>query len=160
MTKINSNGRNFCDVWLNWYLSLSRYYCIVTTRVIIAFINSSLYSYKTYTQVKEMDNLNLFIDSHYKYIVSIIRVKHILILHLSTANWRILLTTGCCCKNAAASPLLTLCNIFLAGRVNATVPRVVAYFNAPWVKSNFTLLCRNATSYCCRKYAFYYNLIL
>ena len=39
-----------------------------------------------YTQVKEMDNLNLFIDSHYKYIVSIIRVKHILTLHLSAAN--------------------------------------------------------------------------
>ena len=67
-------------------LSLSRYYCIVNTLVIIAFINSSLYSNETYTQVKEMDNLNLFIDSHYKYIVSIIRVKHILTLHLSTAN--------------------------------------------------------------------------
>ena len=67
-------------------LCLSRYYCIVNTRIIIAFINSSLYSYEMYTQVKEMDNLNLFIDSHYKYIVSIIRVKHILTLHLSTAN--------------------------------------------------------------------------
>ena len=44
-------------------LSLSRYYCIVNTRVIIAFINSSLYSYETYTQVKEMDNMNLFIES-------------------------------------------------------------------------------------------------
>ena len=77
---------------MNWYLLLLqilRYYCIVTTRIIIAFINSSLYSYETYTQVKEMVNLNLFIDSHYKYIVSIIRVKHILTLHLSTANWRI-----------------------------------------------------------------------
>ena len=60
--------------------------CIVNIRVIVAFINSSLYSCETYRQVKEMDNLNLFIDSHYKYIVSIIRVKHILTLHLSTAN--------------------------------------------------------------------------
>ena len=60
------------------------------------------FSIMIYTQVKEMDNLNLFIDSHYKYIVSIIRVKLILTLHLSTANWRILTTTGCCCKNAAA----------------------------------------------------------
>ena len=58
-------------------MTTSRNYCI---------INSSLYSYETYTQVKEMDNLNLFIDSHYKYIVSIIRVKHILTLHLSTAT--------------------------------------------------------------------------
>ena len=120
---------------------LSRYYCIVTTCVIIAFINSSLYSYETYTQVKEIVTLHLFIDSHYKYIVSIIRVKHILTLHLSTANWRILLTTGCCCKNMAA------CYVILPGRVNTTVPQVVAYFNAPWVKSNFTLLYRNATSY-------------
>ena len=122
-------------------LSLSRYCCIVNTRVIIAFINSSLYSYETYTQVKEMDNLNLFIDSHYKYTVSIIRVKHILTLHLSTANWRIKLTTGCCCKNVAAR------YVILPGRVNTTVPRVVAYFNAPWVRSNFTLLYRNATTY-------------
>ena len=128
-------------------LCFSRYYCIVTTRVIIAFINSSLYSYVKYRQVKEMDNLNLFIDSHYKYIVSIIRVKHILTLHLSTANWRILPTTGCCCKNVAASPLHMLCNIFLPGRVNTTVPRVVAYFNALWWNSNFTLLYRNATTY-------------
>ena len=88
-----------------------------------------------------MYNLNLFIDSHYKYIVSIIRVKHILTLHLSTANWRILPTTGCCCKNTAAR------YVILPGRVNTTVPWVVAYFNAPWVKSNFTLLYRNATSY-------------
>ena len=56
----------------------------------------------TYTQVKEMVNLNLFIEHHYKYIVSIIKVKLILTLHLSTANWRILTTTGCCCKNVAA----------------------------------------------------------
>ena len=83
-----------------------------------------------YTQVKEMVNLNLFIDSHYKYIVSIIRVKHILTLHLPTANCRILPTTGCCCKNVAASPLHMLCNIFLPGRVNTTVPCIVAYFNA------------------------------
>ena len=72
-----------------------------------------------YTQVKEMVNLNLFIDSHYKYIVSIIRVKHILTLHLSTANWRILLTTGCCCKNM-------VCYVILPGRVNTTVTQVVA----------------------------------
>ena len=33
-------------------------------------MNSSLYSCETYRQVEEMDNLNLFIDYHYKYIVS------------------------------------------------------------------------------------------
>ena len=58
----------------------------MNNRVIIAFVNSSLYSCETYTQAKEMDNLNLFIDSHYIYIVPIIRAKHILTLHLSTAN--------------------------------------------------------------------------
>ena len=77
-----------------------------------------------YTQVKEMDNLNLFIDSHYKYIVSIIRVKHILTLHSSTANWRILThywllqERGC------------LHYVILPGRVNTTVTQVVAYANA------------------------------
>ena len=44
-------------------LSLSRYYCIVNTRVIIVFINSSLYSCVTYRQVKEMVTLHLFIES-------------------------------------------------------------------------------------------------
>ena len=119
----------------------------MTSHVIIAFINSSLYSYEMYTQVKEMDNLNLFIDSHYKYIVSIIRVKLILTLHLSTANWRILPTTGCCCKNVAASPLHMLCNIFLPGRVNTTVPKlwpISMHFDG---LSSFTVLYRNATSY-------------
>ena len=40
-----------------------------------------------------------------------------------------------------------LCNLFLPGRVNTTVPWVVAYFNALWWNNNFTLLYRNATSY-------------
>ena len=143
----NTSGLSSTSVHHELILCLSHYYCIVNTHVIIAFINSSLYSYVMYTQVKEMVNLNLFIEHHYKYIVSIIRVKLILTLHLSTANWRILPTTGCCYKNAAASPLHTLCNIFLPGRVNTTVPRVVAYFNALWWNSNFTLLYRNATTY-------------
>ena len=67
-------------------LGLNRYCVLIALLLYCAFINSSLYSYVTYTQVKEMVNLNLFIDSHYKYIVSIIRVKLILTLHLSTAN--------------------------------------------------------------------------
>ena len=46
--------------------------------------------------------LCLFIDYHYKSIVSIIRERHVLTLHLSTANCRRKLTTGCCCKNMAA----------------------------------------------------------
>ena len=46
--------------------------------------------------------LHLFIDYHYKSIVSIIRKRHVLTLHLSTANCRRKLTTGCCCKNTAA----------------------------------------------------------
>ena len=46
--------------------------------------------------------LHLFIDYHYKSIVSIIRESNVLTLHLSTANCRRKLTTGCCCKNVAA----------------------------------------------------------
>ena len=46
-----------------------------------------------------MDELTRFIDYHYKSIVSTIRARHVLTLHLSTANWR-KLTTGSCCKNA------------------------------------------------------------
>ena len=51
---------------LNWYCvvcCLSRYYCIVDNRVIIAFVNSSLYSWETNRQVKEMVTLCLFIES-------------------------------------------------------------------------------------------------
>ena len=70
-----------------WFKMLSLLnYCIVTTRVIIAFVNSSLYSYETYTQVTEMVILHLFIEHHYKYIVLSIRERHVLTLHLSTAN--------------------------------------------------------------------------
>ena len=67
--------------------------------VIIVFIVSSLYSCKSYKQVEEMVILHLFIDYHYKSIVSIIRERHVLTLHLSTANCRRKLTTGSCCKN-------------------------------------------------------------
>ena len=57
--------------------------------------------------------LHLFIDYHYKSIVSIIRERHVLTLHLSTANCRRKLTTGCCCKNVAACCMLhTLCNFY------------------------------------------------
>ena len=66
------------------------------------FIVSSLYSCKSYKQVEEMVILHLFIDYHYKSIVSIIRERHVLTLHLSTANCRRKLTTGCCCKNVVA----------------------------------------------------------
>ena len=75
----------------------------------IVFIVSSLYSCKSYKQVEEMVILHLFIEHHYKSIVSIIRERHVLTLHLSTANCRRKLTTGCCCKNAAAL-YCTLCN--------------------------------------------------
>ena len=49
-----------------------------------------------------MDILHLFTDHHYKSIVSIIRERHVLTLHLSTANCRRELTTGCCWRNVAA----------------------------------------------------------
>ena len=92
---------------MKWYVfciyCIARYYCIYSSHVITPLVNSSLYSCVTYRQVKEMVTLNLFIESHYKYIVLSIRERHILTLHLSTANCRILTTTGCCCKNVAAT---------------------------------------------------------
>ena len=90
-----------------------------------------------------MDNLNLFIDSHYKYIASIIRVKHILTLHLSIANLRILLTTGCCCKNAASRYAMSFCLV-------ESIPQLLELWPIPMRvqgTSNFTLLYRNATTY-------------
>ena len=65
---------------------VTHYYCIVNNRGIVAFINSSLYSCEMYKQVKEMVILHLFIEHHYKYIVLSIRERHVLTLHLSTAN--------------------------------------------------------------------------
>ena len=50
-------------------------YCIYSSHIITPLMNSLLYSCVTYRQVKEMVTLNLFIESHYKYIVSIIRVS-------------------------------------------------------------------------------------
>ena len=117
--------------------------CIVNICIIIVFMNSSLYSYEMYTQVKEMDNLNLFIDSHYKYIVSIIKVKHILTLHLSAANWRIKFTTSCCCKNAAPHYAISFCLV-------EAIPQLLELWPIPMCvqgTSNFTLLYRNATMY-------------
>ena len=58
-----------------------------------------------------MDILNLFIDYHYKSIVSTIRERHVLTLHLFTANCRRKLTTGSCCKNTPA------CYVILPDRV-------------------------------------------
>ena len=88
------------------------YYYIVNVHIINVFIVSSLYSCKSYKQVEEMDILHLFIDYHYKSIVSIIRERHVLTLHLSTANCRRKLTTGSCCKNVAVCMLHMLCNFY------------------------------------------------
>ena len=84
--------------------------------VINVFVVSSLYSCKSYKQVEEMDILHLFINYHYKSIVSIISERHVLTHHLSTANCRRKLTTGCCCKNVAAL-CCTHYAIFLPDRV-------------------------------------------
>ena len=65
---------------------LSRYYCIVDNRVIIAFVNSSLYSCDTYRQVKEMVTLHLFVESPLQIHCIKHQRRHILTLHLSTAN--------------------------------------------------------------------------
>ena len=126
------------------FCCLSRYYCIVNNRVIIAFINSSLYSCEMYRQVNEMVTLHLFIEHHYKYIVLSIRERHIFTLRLSTANWRIKLTTGCCCcKNAASHYATSFCLV-------ESIPQLLELWPIPMGvhgTSNFTLLYRNATTY-------------
>ena len=122
---------------------LSHYYCIVNNHVIVAFINSSLYSCEMYKQVKEMVTLHLFIAHHYKYIVLSIRERHILTLHLSTANWRIKLTTGCCCNNVASCYAISFCLV-------ESIPQFLELWPIPMRvqgTSNFTLLYRNATMY-------------
>ena len=94
-----------------------------------------------------MVTLNLFIESHYKYIVLSIRERHILTLHLSTANCRILTTTGCCCKNAAATQCSRYAIYFC---LVESIPQFLELWPMPmhvWVRSSFTLLYRNATSY-------------
>ena len=126
---------------------LSCYYCIVNNCSIVAFINSSLYSCDTYKQVKEMDTLHLFIEHHYKYIALSIRERHILTLHLSTANWRIELTTGCCCKNMAAPHYSRYAISFC---LVESLPQLLELWPIPMRvqrTSNFTLLYRNATTY-------------
>ena len=122
---------------------LSHYYCIVNNHGIVAFINSSLYSCEMYKQVKEMVILHLFIEHHYKYIVLSIRERHILTLHLSTANWRIKLTTGCCCKNVASHYTISFCLV-------ESIQQFLELWPIPMRvqgTSNFTLLYRNATTY-------------
>ena len=87
--------------------------------------------------------LHLFIEHHYKYIVSIIRERHVLTLHLSTANWRIKLTTGCCCKNVAAHYAIYFCLVESIPQFLELWP-ISMHFHGT---SNFTLLYRNATTY-------------
>ena len=106
-------------------------------------MNSSLYSCETYRQVKEMDNLNLFIDYHYKYIVSIIRERHILTLHLSTANCRRKLTTGSCCNNTDVRYVISFCLVESIPQFLKLWPISIHLHGL----SSFTLLHRNATTY-------------
>ena len=58
--------------------------CVIPWFSIWWFIVLSQLSYR---QDKRMDELNIFIDYHYKSIVSIIWARHALTLHLSHANW-------------------------------------------------------------------------
>ena len=81
-----------------------------------------------------MHKLTRFIDYHYKSIVSIIRVGHVLTLHLSTANWRKL---SSCCKKAPAH------YVILPDRVIPEFLELEPCFNAFRWSSNFTLLYRN-----------------
>ena len=97
-------------------------------------------------QVEEMDNLNLFIDYHYKSIVSIIRERHVLTLHLSTANCRRKLTTGCCCKNTAVLYYTRYAIYFYQIE---SIPQFLELWpiSMHFDGTNFTLLYRNATTY-------------
>ena len=110
-------------------------------------MNSFLYSCETYKQVKEMVILHLFIEHHYKYIVSIIRERHVLTLHLSTANCRRKLTTGCCCKNVAAHYCICYAIYFC---LVESIPQLLELWPISMHShgpSSFTLLYRNATTY-------------
>ena len=100
--------------------------------------------------------LHLFIEHHYKYIVSIIRERHVLALHLSTANWRIKLTTGCCCKNAAACYAIYFCLVESIPQLLELWP-ISMHFHGP---SSFTLLYRNATTYGITDVLFLYSFYL
>ena len=112
------------------------HYCMLSIfHVINVFVVSSMYSCKSYKQVEEMVILHLFIEHHYKSIVSIIRERHVLTLHLSTANCRKKLTTGCCCKNVAAL-YCTCYAIFLPDRVIPQFLKLWSIFNALWWNSN------------------------
>ena len=104
------------------------YLCIYSSHIITPLVNSSMYSSVTHRQVKGMVKLNLFIEHHYKYMISIIRERHILTLHLSTANCRILTTTGCCCKNAAA---ITQCSHYVSFCLVESIPQFLELWPMP-----------------------------
>ena len=87
--------------------------------------------------------LHLFIEHHYKSIVSIIRERHVLTLHLSTANWRIKLTTGYCCKNVASCYAIYFCLVESIPQFPELWPISMHVHGT----SNYTLLYRNATTY-------------
>ena len=83
------NNRTSCNPVLHMEIELILKLLFVTLLnvlsnicVIIAFINSSLYSCETYRQIKEMVILHLFIEHQYKYIVLSIRERHVLTLHV------------------------------------------------------------------------------
>ena len=79
---------------LNWIMQNVTESILCVLCSMFALLLLSLLSYR---QDEWMDILTRFIDYHYKSIVSTIRERHVLTLHLSTANWRKL--TGSCCKN-------------------------------------------------------------
>ena len=67
----------------SWELIRYLFVCLITFSCALLLL--SLLSDR---QVKIMNILTRFIDYDYKSIVAIIRAKHVLTLHLSTANWR------------------------------------------------------------------------
>ena len=104
---LESNPGPVNDRWVILTTTL-RITCIVfTLSQMTASINGRLdslsliwycvvFSQLSYRQDKRMDELNLFIDYHYKSIVSIIWARHVLTLHLSHTNWRKLKLSHCC----------------------------------------------------------------
>ena len=58
---LKSLGSSNTSDTMKWYIGI---YCIYSSHVITPLVNSLMYSYVMHRQVKEMDTLNLFIESH------------------------------------------------------------------------------------------------
>ena len=84
---VNIPRKCSCWIYKHWKSNLNtswKYFDLILSDSVF---DSVVLSWLSYRQDKRMDELNLFIDYHTKYTVSIIWARHILTLHLSHTNW-------------------------------------------------------------------------